>query len=105
MPNILNSSMVYKNQLVLQPLLADPTMFCRSTKYHIINLELYFSKKTKKLQDDFFIVFYLTLPTPPETCIDDSEEGVTINAREHLPSLILFSVVIVIFFIHIRYYY
>ena len=90
--------MVYKNQLVLQPLLADPTMFCRSTKYDIINLELYFSKN-KKLQDDFFIVFYLTLPTPPETCIDDSEEGVTINAREHLPSLILFSVVIVI--IHI----
>ena len=25
----------------------------------------------------------LTFPTPPDTCIDDSEEGVTINAREH----------------------
>ena len=86
--------MVYKNQLVLQPFLADPTTFCRSTKYDIINLQLS-SKKRKKIQDEFFIVFYLTLPTPPETCMDDSEEGVTISTREHLPSVILFSVSIV----------
>ena len=98
MPNTLSFSMEYRSRLSLLQTRAVFSMLCKSeiendidvkisvwTNIHNFYLVLHFT---------IFILFCnkITFPTPPETCIADSEDGVTINTLHDFNGILSISI-------------
>ena len=85
MPNTLSFSMEYRSRLSLLQIRAVFSVLCKSEiendidvkiSVHVDNFTWYCISLYSILGNK------ITFPTPPETCIADSEDGVTINTLQ-----------------------
>ena len=95
MPNTLSFSMEYRSRLSLLQIRAVFSMLCKSEIKNDMDVKKY-------VQADIGTVFHytqffgneITFPTPPETCIADSEDGVTINTLQDFNGIFSISIFI-----------
>ena len=96
MPNTLSFSMEYRSRLSLLQTRAVFSMLCKSEieKDIDVKISVYTDIHNLLLHFSIFNLFCneITFPTPPETCIADSEDGVTINTLQDFNGILSISI-------------
>ena len=100
MPNTLSFSMEYRSRLPLLQIRAVFSMLCKSEIKNDMDVKKYGQADiiTILLGTVFHYTHIfgneITFPTPPETCIADSEDGVTINTLQDFNGIFSISIFI-----------
>ena len=97
MPNTLSFSMEYRSRLSLLQIRAVFSMLCKSEIKNDMDVKKYVQADNTVFHYTQIFGNEITFPTPPETCIADSEDGVTINTLQDFNGSFSISIFIGVF--------